>query len=149
MKKPTKKKLKEIATIERAIKGKLYEKGTPLVALSASMEADKGGITYVKETGEVESRWAVIVPKDNNMPMKYLYYAMLKEYDEFYSKYNTGINLQIRELDYYEVCIHDDLESQYAVVELMEAQEKHEENERQILEQFIKVKQYFIDKMFI
>lgn len=149
MKKPIKKKLKEIATIERAIKGKLYEKGTPLVALSASMEADKGGITYVKETGEVESRYAVITPKDKNMPPRYLYWAMLNEFDEFYAKHNTGINLQIGELDYYEVYIHDDLESQYAVVELIDTQEQQEENERQILEQFIKIKQYFLDKMFI
>lgn len=149
MKKLIKKKLKEIATIERAIKGKVYEKGTPLVALSASMEADKGGIAYVKEAGEVESRYAVIIPKNRNMPPKYLYWAMLNEYDEFYAKHNTGINLQIGELDYYEVYVHNDLESQYAVVELMNAQEQHEENEIQILEHFNKVKKYFIDKMFI
>lgn len=76
-------KLTDIATIERAIKGKIYPAGTPMIALSASIEADKGGITFLVKDGEIESRYAAIMPSEEFIP-KYIYYAALARYPEFF-----------------------------------------------------------------
>lgn len=149
MKKPIRRNLKDIAIIERAVKGKLYPKGSPLIALSASMEANKGGITNLKEEGEVESRWAVILPLDNNVNPLYLYYVMLNEYDEFYQKHNTGINLQIGELDYFIIWIHEEEQDRLDVMNAMKLLDEEEEVEEQMVDELKKMKKYLVSQMLI
>lgn len=143
-----KKRLKDIAEIERAIAGKIYPQYTPMIALSASMTSDKGGIAYLKEAGEVESRYAVFLPKDEELEPLYLYYIMLSEYDEFFAKHNTNINLQIGELDHYFVYIHKDKKTRLLMVEALKGFDEEIEKEAKMLEQLGNVKKYLLKNLF-
>lgn len=134
--------LQEVATIERAEKGKLYPKGCILIALSAT----KGQVEYSEDGGEVDSRWAVVIPHEGYVP-EYIYYSIERSFPEFLEKYMTGINLQIKGLDYLEIAVHP-INEQKELVRMLGIVEEKQKKEERLLEKWKDVKKYYLGKMF-
>lgn len=135
--------LQEVATIERAEKGKLYPEGCTLIALSAT----RGQVEYSAEGGEIESRWAVVVPGEGNDP-KYIYHSITRSFPEFLEKYKTGINLQMEVLDFLEIALHP-IREQKEIVRMLEIVEEKQKKEERLLETWKEAKKYYLGKMFL
>lgn len=95
-----KRKLKDIATIERSKKGKTYPKGSVLIQVSAS----KGETVLLSTDGEVDAKYAVIQSNIDVEPI-FFHQAIEKNIDEFCAKYQTGLNIQVDTLKNIEVDI--------------------------------------------
>ena len=54
-------KLTDIATVERAIKGKIY----PYGSIKIQLDAAKGTIEFHRQSGEIERKYAVVEPTIN------------------------------------------------------------------------------------
>lgn len=118
--------LTEAADVERAQRGKIYPAGSILIALSAN----SGRMEYLETAGEVDSQWAVAVPKTEYEPW-YLYYSVLSRYPKFLHKYMTGINLTEDALKYFFIPVHPreiqkEIVRSFALVEQMERKEEKE-----------------------
>ena len=141
-------KITEISTVERAIKNKIYPKYSTLIKLSASDNTSKGGVQLLQKDSEVEQRFAVIIP-NVEFDKRYIYFAIFNYFDEFFHKYNTGINLQFNNLVEMEIEICDDKDTQIQFADILEENEKRIELERSYIDSLKKVKDYFLDKMFV
>ena len=93
------KKITEVAEVERAVKGKIYPAGCTLIALSATKPEPE----YAPDSGEIDTRYAVIMPK--KIEPEYLFEAVKWEMPEFLHKHRTGINLQFSELKHLKVAV--------------------------------------------
>lgn len=133
----------DTAEIERAQKGKVYPEGCTLIALSAT----KGQVEYMPCEGEVDSRWAVVIPHEGNVG-KYIYHSVSRSFPEFLEKYMTGINLQMENLNHLEIALHP-IEIQREVVRMLETVEQKEKKEEQKLNAWKDAKKYFLGKMFL
>lgn len=133
----------DVADVERAQKGKVYPAGSILIALSAT----KGQVEYVDLDSEIESRWAVAVPK-TGCESKYLYYSILTEFPRFIHIHKTGINLQMDELKYLRIHIHPPeiqkkIEHYFSIIEQMEKKEEQE------VERWKNIKKSYLEKMLL
>lgn len=95
------KKLGEFATFERAKKDEIYKSGTVAIQVSAT----QGEIIYLEKDSTIEVKY-VIIHQDECLP-KYLYYFIKKTVQQFLTKYKSGLNIQIKDLDFFEIKIHD------------------------------------------
>lgn len=141
-------KITDIGIVERAVKNKIYPKHSTLVKLSASDDTSKGGVQLLQKDSEVEQRFAVIIPY-SEFDKRYIYFAIFNYFDEFFHKYNTGINLQFNNLIEMEIEICEDKNEQIRIADVLEENEKLIELESMYIETFKKVKSYFLEKMFI
>lgn len=133
----------DAANLERAQKGKIYPEGCTMIALSAT----KGQVEYKIDSGEIASRWAVVIPTEENEP-KYIYYSIMRSFPEFLEKYMTGINLQMENLKYLKIAVHP-LEKQKEIVRMLEMMEEEQKKEEHLLEIWKGAKKYFLGKMFL
>lgn len=136
-------KLTDIASIERAAKGKIYPAGSIKIQLSAT----KGAVEFQDKEGEIESKYAVVEPK-TNINKRYLFTSIEKSFPQFYHKYITDINLQIESLNFLEVCIHNNLETQEYISKVAELNEKEILKEQIIIESYKNLKKNFMSNMF-
>lgn len=93
-------KLKDIAHIERAKKGKIYPKHSTVIQISAT----KGQVEFTKEEGTVEPHYAVILPFEDYPPF-YLYSMIDMFMPNFYNKYAVGLNIKAHEIGEMEIQI--------------------------------------------
>lgn len=136
--------LKEVAQIERAQKGKIYPAGCTLIALSAA----KGDVEYLEEAGEVETRFAVVIPDSRIVLAKYLYISINQYFAEFLHKHRTGINLQFSELEYFKIGVHD-MKTQKEIICSIENTNTLIEKEEQLVNRGRDMKKYMLDRMMI
>ena len=116
--------LLDIADIERAVKGKIYNSGTVYIQVSACRRAGLEQFFALKESQEVESKYAVILPK---FPMvsEYLLEALNRCADEFMFKYvGSNINIQIETFKYFMIDWHDDLDTQRFIAAFSQTMDK-------------------------
>ena len=86
-------KLKDIAHIERAKKGKIYPKYSTIIQISAT----KGQVQFIKKDSYIETKYAVIVPNNEYPPL--FVYGMIETFmPEFYNKYVVGLNIKAHEI---------------------------------------------------
>lgn len=91
--------LKDIATIERAKKGKDYPEGVTLVQLSATR-----GQTHLHEGGEVKSHFAVVrVKKDSKVLPTFLYIYVKETIERNLEAVRTGLNITTDSLATYPI----------------------------------------------
>lgn len=135
--------LPQIAQIERAKKGKTYPAGCTLIALSAT----KGDVEYLEEAGEVETRYAVIIPDTSIVTEKYLYCAICFFFPEFLHKHRTGINLQFEELKYLQVAVHS-LADQREFVKELEQIDQRIKQEDEIIAKTQDLKKSMLERLF-
>lgn len=86
-------KLKDIAHIERAKKGKIYPKHSTIIQISAT----KGQVQFIKKDSYIETKYAVIVP-NNEYPSLFVYGMIETFMPEFYNKYAVGLNIKAHEI---------------------------------------------------
>ena len=91
-------KLKDIAHIERAKKGKIYPKYSTIIQISAT----KGQVQFIKKDSYIETKYAVIVPNNEYPPL--FVYGMIETFmPHFYHKYSVGLNIKAHEIGEMEI----------------------------------------------
>ena len=136
-------KLLDLVQIERAKKDKIYNKGNIIIQLSAS----KGQIFYLDHDTTVESKYIVL--KDNKViNTKYLYYVISDLLPEFLAKYQTDINIQPEVFKYMELVIHNDIETQNHIVNILDKLDERTKKEEELLLLCKDFKEYHLNKMF-
>lgn len=134
--------LLDYCTVERAKKNKLYDAGSILLQVSAS----KGQLLYLKKTGVVESKYAVITVSE--IDSEYLYYVMKHEMPKFLTQYQTGINIKPEVLKYFKLHIHNEKETQKHIAEVMRGIEKLESLEQMMIGKLQEKKKIDLREMF-
>lgn len=138
-------KLAELSDIERAVKGKIYPTGCTLIPLSA---ADARLIRYHGEAGEVSNRFAVVNPHAG-INGRYLYIAIMWAADNFFHKYQTGINLQLPILlKYFKVQFHNNKDVQDEIANRMFLIDTEIANVEKEIEHEQDMKKFLLNNMF-
>lgn len=137
-------KLTDIADVERVKKGVIYPRGTIYIQVSAT----HGQIKMLKEDGEIETKYATIIPKGDIYP-KYFKLAIERCVAEFTTRYQSNINIQMDDFNFFEIDIHDDYETQIEIASLVDAFEVAEEAENELVEQLKGVKKVALAKFMI
>ena len=135
--------LSEVAQIERAKKGKAYPAGCSLIALSAT----KGEVEYLEESGEVETRYAVIVPDTQIVLGKYLHNAICYFFPEFLYRHRTGINLQFEDLKFLKISICS-LADQRRFINELEEVDRRIKQENKLVERAKDMKKSMLGELF-
>lgn len=136
--------LLDVATIERAKAGKTYPAGSVAVQVSAT----EGQTRYLAEPSEVEGKYAVIEPTDKRVYPPYLFFVIERELPRFLHTYQTTINIQMEVFDHMTLDMHDDYETQRAIVELFELVDGRIEREARTIERLKDLKSWHLDTMF-
>ena len=137
----SRKKIAEVAEVERAIKGKIYQAGCTLIALSATKPEPE----YAPDSGEIDTRYAVIMPK--RIEPEYLFEAVKWALPEFLYKHRTGINLQFSELKHLKVTVVSRENQQIWVSAIKKLNDQINETEQEI-EVLKDMKKFYLDGMF-
>ena len=136
--------LEEVATFERAKKGKIYLAGTSTIQISAT----SGEIGYLREAGEVATKNAVVFPKENIAP-RYFNIVLEKNIEAFTHKYATGINVQESVIGKFPLEIHSNKETQEAIVKIIDVAERGVKIVESEICAYKKIKECALDKMLV
>lgn len=136
--------INDIADVERAVNGKIYQSGCTLMPLSA---AKSSPLVYHGARGPVETRYAVIQPHEDVNP-EYLFTIIERAYPRFKAKYMTTINMQFGQLKFLMVDYHPDRQTQEYVANMVRQVFMLEEQERKIIEELKEQKRYYLGTMF-
>lgn len=136
--------INDIADVERAVNGKIYQSGCTLMPLSA---AQSSPLVYHGARGPVETRYAVIQPHEDVNP-EYLFTIIERAYPRFKAKYMTTINMQFGQLKFLMVDYHPDRQTQEYVANMVRQVFMLEEQERKIIEELKEQKRYYLGTMF-
>lgn len=137
----SRKKITEIAEVERAVKGKIYPAGCTLIALSATKPEPE----YKPAGGEIDTRYAVIIPE--KIEPEYLFEAVKWALPEFLYKHRTGINLQFSELKHLKVTVVSKENQLVWVSAIKRLNDQINETEQEI-EVLKDMKKFYLDGMF-
>lgn len=85
--------LKDIAKIERAKKGKVYQKGTIVIQMSAT----RGQVGLLTSNGEVGSQYATVEVNDFIDP-RFAFYFLKKEIPRHFHRIKEGLNVPLEEI---------------------------------------------------
>ena len=136
--------LKDIAEVERARKGQIYPTGTVYVQVSAT----RGQLHILKEPGEIEGKYATIIPKIRVYPLYFLI-ALERAMPRFLARYQTTINIQMENFEHFEIELHEDYETQMEIAEIMRQCDRVCENEEKIIEALKSSKKMALGTMFV
>ena len=134
--------LGDFATFERAKKGTIYEAGTVAIQVSAT----QGEIIYLKKAGEIEAKY-VIINQTKMMP-KFLEHVMNRGKDLFMAKYKSGLNIQVADLNFFEV-EYINMKQQKEIVMMIEHIEREEEIVKKEIEGYEGLKKRMLKEMFV
>lgn len=137
-------KLLDLVDIERVKKNKIYDKGNIIIQVSAS----RGQIFYLYNDDVLETKYVILIPKTKKINMKYLYYILQDELPMFLEKYQTNINIQPEIFKYLDLYIHDDIETQKHIVNILDKLDEQAKKEQELIEKFKDFKEYHLNKMF-
>lgn len=137
-------KLLDLVDIERVKKNKIYDKGNIIIQVSAS----RGQIFYLYNDDVLETKYVILIPKTKKINMKYLYYILQDELPMFLEKYQTNINIQPEIFKYLDLYIHDDIETQKHIVNILDKLDEQTKKEQELIEKFKDFKEYHLNKMF-
>ena len=133
----------DVASVERAKKGKIYPAGVILIQLSAT----RGQLIYVDKSQEIDTRYAVITPNDKVIPY-YLYIVIDRALPEFMQKNQTGINLQADALKYLNFEIHD-LADQQTIANTVQVHDSAINMTEKQIDEWKNLKKNTLSNMFI
>lgn len=109
--------LTEIAEIVKTpIKNKIYPKGVILIQTSAT----KGEVLFLENAQTVESKYCLIIPMAGIEPA-YLHLVIQRQFPKFLYCYGSGLNFRADELKHFKLTIHQSLEKQRQIVNVMRA----------------------------
>lgn len=136
-------KLLDIASIERAA-NKEYCSGVTIVQISAT----RGQVEYVNEPKMIESKYVVLKPCDK-FDSKYFYFAVKNSADEFFYKFQTGLNMKVEDFKHMELDVEDDINIQKEQVKNMEIIERAILLSEQELSEVKEFKITMLSKLFV
>lgn len=134
--------LTDIADIERSKKEKIYSAGCTLIQVSAT----RGQMQLLEKEGTVESKFAVIMPKDINK--EYLFYVLTMVMPGFLARYQTGLNINPEIFNFLKLQIHKDKNMQQFVVDVMRQMSNVIGRVEREVEDFKNIKKYHLNGMF-
>ena len=137
--------ISELCVVERAVNGKIFRRGTCFVKLSAVDEF----VGQITEPGKIDSRYAAMEPKSNNINTDYLYIAISRKFPEFLSRYRTTINLQADTLKYFTIDWHDDKDAQSYIAESINTLDKEVEAIEHQIDLEKEMKRWYLEKMIV
>lgn len=135
----------DICSVERAKKGKVYNKGCVCLQCSAT----KGQTKFLDSDQEVEGKYAVIELNDSSINPEYFYLIFKDNIADYLNKYQIGLNIKPDLLKYMELELHSDIETQIYIVNLMKKMETRQRQQEQIIQELKNFKQYYLDNMFV
>ncbi|MDO4605233.1 MAG: hypothetical protein Q4B23_04570 [Helcococcus sp.] len=136
--------LNKICKIERAIKNKIYPKGTVLIQISAT----RGQTRLLKKDCTVPpSMYACIIPKVD-IDSLYLKFCIDEQMEEFLSKYKQTINIPINNLKYINIS-QKHIKDQKLISELIKLFDLYKEQEQLLVDLLIILKKYFLENLFV
>lgn len=136
-------KLKDIAHIERAKKGKIYPKHSTIIQISAT----NGQAEFTKEDSYIEAKYAVVVPFDGYPPL-FIYATVNMFMPNFYHKYAVGLNIKVHEIGEMETQVCEKEKMQDIHNFFLESSKLLEQVERKI-EVMQDLKKEKLDAMFV
>ena len=139
-----KKLITELCNVERAVSGKLYKAGSCYIKLSAVDEF----VGQLEEQGEIDSRYAVIEPKED-LNTAYLYIAIKRKFPEFLRRYRTTINLQFSTLKHFAIDWHRDERTQEYVANAIGAVDREIDLIEDQIAREKEIKRWYLKKMMI
>ena len=137
-------KLLDLVDIERVKKNKIYDKGNIIIQVSAS----RGQMFYLYNDDILETKYVILIPKTKKINMKYLYYILQDELPIFLKKYQTDINIQPEIFKYLDLSIHNDIETQNHIVNILDKLDERTKKEEELVLLFKDFKEYHLNKMF-
>ena len=137
-------KIKDICTWERSKKGKVYPAGCWCVQVSAT----KGQMAYVDAPQEVESKYCVFWLNTDLYLPEYVYIMFQKNLAEFLRRTQTGLNIKPEIFNEYAINLHQDIETQRAIVKTMKLIDDRIAEEQKQVDIIKEVKRYHLGKMF-
>ncbi len=87
-------KLSDIATIERARKGKLY----PPRSFGIQLSASRGQTEWFEDGGEVEAKYGVVTVDESIVNAKLVYHYVKETMPKYRRVIQTGINFKLEEI---------------------------------------------------
>ena len=136
-------KLIDIAKIERAKKGIVYDKGTILIQVSAT----DGQVLYLEEVSEISTKYAVVIPLIEYNPY-YIVETIKRSFKRFLHENQTGMNLQMDALNTLTIDVHNDIDTQNYIANTMKEHEANIKREEEIINQLKEMKRYYLGKLF-
>lgn len=139
--------LPEVASVERAVRGKIYPAQTIFIQVSASRRAGLEQWHISREAGEIENKFAVLIPRTGFDPY-YLLIALERGAPEFMHKYvGTNINIQLDALKLYEFDYHEDRQAQELIAAFAKKADRGIESEKKTTDALRELKRYMLGKM--
>ncbi len=134
-----------VADIERSRKNIVYPAGSIKIQLSAS----DGQLVYMREAGQAEDKYGVISVKDPDvLDGEYLYYILEKNLPSFLAKYQSGMNINPEIFKYLKIDIHNEIETQRAIVKVLGKMRRELEREEETISKLTAVRDWHLGKMF-
>lgn len=141
--------LTSLAEVKRTEKGRMYLKGTLYIQVSACKRGGEDAWNILDHDSALEDKFAVAIPKAEIIP-KYLQIALNYQTPRWFARYvGTNINISMDAFDFLEIEYDDDLEKQKRCVEMIDIAEKTAENQNRIIEEYKKMKDWYLQKMFV
>ena len=137
--------LLDVASIERARPGKIYQAGCILVQVSAT----QGKTVLMGEAGEVPSKYAVIDPDRSMVSPRYLRLVLDMELPAFLARYQTTINIQMGVFAHLRLDMHNDIATQEAVADVADLMDRRIEGVARGIEMLEDFKAFHLDAMFV
>ena len=135
-------KLIDIADKKKKKKGKMYDAGYVIIQVSAT----DGQIYVLSEVQEVETKYAVIIPKES-INGYYLKVAIERELLKFLHQNQTGMNLQMDSFKALKIKLHN-RETQDYLEQILKKYDDGLEKEREIIDELKDMKKYYLANMF-
>lgn len=134
----------ELCEVERAKSGKRYPSGTCYVTLSAAND----NVNQLTEDGEIETRYAAIVPRAGTEP-DYIKVVLDRAFPRWLEAHRTGINLKFEELPTLVVEWHADPDARREAVEAVRRLDALASMEEETIRQLQELKSYLLLRMFV
>ena len=134
----------DVCEIERGRADRVYPTGTCYVALSATND----NVNQLKEPSEIDGRYAVLVPKDENNG-DYLKVVLDRAFPRWLMAHRTGINLKYEELASLMVEWHEDADMRLQVVVMTQKLNALIDMEVKTIDELKDAKQYLLLRMFV
>lgn len=136
--------LLDVAQVERAKAGKTYPAGSILIQVSAT----QGQMRMLEEPGEVEAKYAAIVPIATDIYPPYLFLVLDMVMPRFLARYQTTINIQVDVFKHLEFEIHNEPETQREIVEVFAKLDERIADKQRIIDRLKDFKSWHLDTMF-
>lgn len=141
----------DVCSIERSKSGKIYTDAIaiPLSAVDGSRAGILGNRMHLIGSPEQidTDKGLGIIAVRNGYDVEYLYYILQDTLQDFLVRYQCGININPEIFKFYEIDVHNDIETQKYVAAIMRQMEYKKEQENKIINKLKNIKQYYLENM--